>query len=263
MHRNCSVMENSEVKSSQELSKILLEVGTLLMASGANTSRIRITISRIAKAFGYKTELMITHRALMLTVSDEKNDFFQSSLKRTSPHGANFRMVSGISRMSWHVVDEKWNYEQIWTEINRLKSLTHYPRLLVLITVALAGASFCRLFGGGYIEMIVAFIATFFGLLVRQEATKRNFNTYLNIFFASLTSCLIAGASVRFNIGANPEYAFATSVLYLIPGIPLINSLSDLLDGNIMNGIVRGMNGMIIAFSIAFGMLCSILIYHI
>jgi uncharacterized membrane protein YjjP (DUF1212 family) len=256
-------MEKSNIKSGKELSGILLEVGALLMASGANTSRIRITIMRIAKAYGFNAELLITHRALMLSVFDDEHDHFQSSLKRTSPHGANFRMVSGISRMSWRVVDENWGYEQIWAEINRLKSLPHYPRLVVLSTVALAGASFCRLFGGGLVEMLVAFVATFAGLLVRQESTKKNFNSYLSIFFASFTSCIISGAFVKLNIGAGPEFAFATSVLYLIPGIPLINSLSDLLDGNIMNGIVRGMNGLIIAFAIALGMLCSILIYNI
>ncbi|MEZ5105099.1 MAG: threonine/serine exporter family protein [Draconibacterium sp.] len=256
-------MENSTIKSSSELSKILLEVGALLMASGANTSRIRITISRIANAYGFHTELLVTHRALMVTVSDEDNDYFQSSLKRTSPHGANFRMVSGISRMSWRVVDENWNFGQIWAEIERLKSLPHYPRLVVLFTVALAGASFCRLFGGGFVEMLVAFVATFVGLFVRQETVKRNFNGYLCIFFASFVSCLISGAFVKLGQGSEAEFAFATSVLYLIPGIPLINSLSDLLDGNIMNGIVRGTNGLIIAFAIALGMLSSILIYNI
>ncbi|MCG6190529.1 threonine/serine exporter family protein [Maribellus maritimus] len=256
-------MEKLGLNLSKELSEILLEVGALLMASGANSSRIRITIMRIAKAYGFNAELLITHRALMVSVSDDEHDLFQSSLKRTSPHGANFRMVSGISRMSWRIVDEDWNFEQIWGEINRLKSLPHYPRLIVLSTVALAGASFCRLFGGGPVEMLVAFVATFIGLFVRQEVTRRNFNGYLCIFFASLASCLISGASVKLNVGTEPEYAFATSVLYLIPGIPLINSLSDLLDGNIMNGIVRGTNGLIIAFAIAFGMLCSILIYNI
>lgn len=256
-------MEKSSINSSQELSKILLEVGALLMVSGANTSRIRITILRIAKAYNFNAELMITHRALMLSVSNDEQEHFQSSLKRTPPHGANFKMVSGISRMSWHVVDEKWNFEQIWAEISRLKSLPHYPRLVVLSTVALAGAAFCRLFGGGPVDMLVAFVATFIGLWVRQESTKRNFNGYLCIFFASFVSCIISGAFVKFNFGAEPEYAFATSVLYLIPGIPLINSLSDLLDGNIMNGIVRGMNGLIIAFAIALGMLSSILIYNI
>ncbi|HKJ40701.1 MAG TPA: threonine/serine exporter family protein [Sunxiuqinia sp.] len=246
-----------------ELCRILLEIGALLMSSGANTARIRTTIMRIANAYGFNAELLITHRALMLTLYDEDKDHFFSRLKRTSPHGANFKMVSGISRMSWRIVEEKWNLAQVQEEINRLKSVPHYNRLVILSLVALADASFCRLFGGGHIEMIVAFVATFAGLFVRQEVVKKGFNPYLCIFFASLTSSLISGLSVYLHWGANPEYAFATSVLYLIPGIPLINSMSDLLDGNIMNGIVRGVNGLIIAFSISLGLLGAILLYNI
>lgn len=256
-------MVKSNEEKINELCKLLLEIGSLLMASGANTARIRITILRIANAYGYNAELLITHRALMLTLYDEDKDYFFSRLKRTSPHGANFRMVSGISRMSWRIVEEKWDFLQVQQEIDRLKSLPHYPRLVILSMVGLAGASFCRLFGGGHIEMLVAFVATFVGLFVRQEALKKSFNAYLCIFFAAFVSSIISGLSVKLQLGEHPDYAFATSVLYLIPGIPLINSLSDLLDGNLMNGMVRGIHGLIIAFSIALGLLSAILIYNI
>ncbi|TAJ10715.1 threonine/serine exporter [Marinilabiliaceae bacterium JC017] len=256
-------MEHSDEEKNSELCKLLLEVGSLLMGSGANSARIRITIQRIANAYGYDAELLITHRALMLSVYNDEKDFFVSRLKRTLPHGANFKMVSGISRMSWQIVDEKWNLAQVRQEIVRLKTVAHYPRLVTLSMVALAGASFCRLFGGGYMEVMVAFVATFIGLFVRQEAAKKAFNPYLCIYFAALTSSLIAGLPVKLNLGAHPDYAFATSVLYLIPGIPLINSMSDLLDGNIMNGMVRGINGLIIAFAIAMGLLSAILTYNI
>ncbi|WP_208111626.1 threonine/serine exporter ThrE family protein [Sunxiuqinia elliptica] len=250
-------------KMINKLCKLLLEIGALLMSSGANSSRIRITITRIANSYGYNAELLITHRALMLTLFDEEKDYFFSRLKRTSPHGANFKMVSGISRMSWKIVEEKWDLNQIQQELERLKSLPHYSRLTTLLMVGLAGASFCRLFGGSYIDMLIAFSATVAGLFIRQEAVKKAFNPYLAIFFAALSSSVIAGATVKLQLGTHPDFAFATSVLYLIPGIPLINSLSDLLDGNLMNGIVRGMNGLIIALSIAAGLLCAILMYNI
>ena len=250
-------------KMINKLCKLLLEIGALLMSSGANSSRIRITITRIANSYGYNAELLITHRALMLTLFDEEKDYFFSRLKRTSPHGANFKMVSGISRMSWKIVEEKWDLNQIQQELDRLKSLPHYSRLTTLLMVGLAGASFCRLFGGSYIDMLIAFSATVAGLFIRQEAVKQAFNPYLAIFFAALSSSVIAGATVKLQLGTHPDFAFATSVLYLIPGIPLINSLSDLLDGNLMNGIVRGMNGLIIALSIAAGLLCAILMYNI
>lgn len=256
-------MNLSDEEKAKELSRILLEAGSLLMSSGANSSRIRITISRIAGAYGFDVDLLITHRALMLTIYDEEQDYFFSSLKRTSPHGANFRMVSGISRMSWRIVEESWTFDQVKQELERLKALPHYPRWVVLIMVSAAGAAFCRVFGGVYIELLVTFVATFIGLFVRQEAVRKSFNPYVAIFFAAFVSSMISGAALKLQIGENPEYAFATSVLYLIPGIPLINSLSDLLDGNIMNGIVRGVNGLMISFSIALGMISTVLIYGI
>jgi uncharacterized membrane protein YjjP (DUF1212 family) len=246
----------------KDIGNMLLEIGTLLMSSGASTSRIRITVNRISEAFKYHTELLITQRALTISIKDKESDHFFSSLKRTSPHGVNFKIVSGISRMSWRVVDEKWTVEQINQELARLTSLPHYPRLLVLMTVSLAGASFCRLFGGSVIEMVVAFIATFAGLFVRQEALKNEFNPYLCVIFASLAASLISGLAVKLNLGTNPELAFATSVLFLVPGVPFINTFTDLIDSNIQNGIVRGVNSLIIAFSIALGLLAAILIYR-
>ncbi|HPB05893.1 MAG TPA: threonine/serine exporter family protein [Prolixibacteraceae bacterium] len=250
----------------QELGKIadvLLETGALLMGAGANTGRIRVTVNRIAHSLGYQVELLITHRALMVSVIDDEGETFTSKLKRTPPHGVNFKVLSGISRMSWRVQDEDWELDRINEELNRLKSLPHYPRWLILLLVSLAGATFCRLFGGGGIEMLVAFIATFLGLFVRQEAVKKNFNLFICVLMAAAVASLIAGAAVKLGIGKAPELAFATSVLFLVPGVPLINSFTDLIDGNVSTGIVRGVNGFMIAFCIALGMMLAMVLYKI
>lgn len=248
-------METKTLKEDAQLvGNILLEVGALLMSSGANSNRIRVTLERIASGLGYGTELLITHRALMLTIIEKDQQHFFSRLKRTSPHGVNFRVVSGISHLSWNVLEQNWTVAQISDELHRLKSLPHYPRLVVLALVGMAGAAFCQIFGGGYVEMIVAFIATVAGLFIRQEAMRAKFNPYLCVYFAAFTASFIAGLAEHFQIGTQPDKAFATSVLFLVPGVPLINSVTDLLEGNIQNGIIRAMNGLMIAFSIAMGL---------
>lgn len=238
----------------QSVGNILLEIGALLMSSGASTNRTRVTMERIARGLGYGIELLITQRALMLTIIEKDQQHFFSRLKRISPHGVNFRIVSGISHLSWNVMEQDWTVSQISDEIIRLKSLPHYPRLAVLGFVGLAGAAFCNIFGGGAVEMAVAFVATVAGLFTRQEAMKKKFNPYLCVFFAAFVASLFAGLAEHFHIGADPDKAFATSVLFLVPGVPLINSVNDLMDGNIQNGIVRAMNGLMISFSIAMGL---------
>lgn len=242
-------------EDAQSVGNILLEIGALLMSSGASTNRTRITMGRIAKGLGYGIELLITQRALMLTIIEKDQQHFFSRMKRISPHGVNFRIVSGISHLSWNVMEQNWTVGQIADELHRLKSLPHYPRPVILGAVGLAGAGFCNIFGGGYVEMTVAFVATVAGLFIRQEALKRKFNPYLCVFFAAFTASFIAGLAEHFHIGMQPDKAFATSVLFLVPGVPLINSVTDLVDGNIQNGMVRAMNGLMIAFSIAMGIL--------
>lgn len=256
-------MDAAKETELKQLGKTLLEIGSLLMSAGANTGRIRTTITRIAAAYGYRTEMLISHRSIMLTLLSECEEYLFTNLKRTSPHGVNFKMLSGISRMSWRVVDEKWSVEQINEELKRLTSLPHYPRWLTLSLVSLAGAAFCRLANGGVEDMLIVFAASFLGLFVRQEAHRAGFNAYLCVYFAAVTAALIAGLPVKLGSPHEHEAAFATCVLFLIPGVPLINSFSDLIDGNIQIGLVRGANGLIISFAIALGLSSVVLLYQI
>jgi uncharacterized membrane protein YjjP (DUF1212 family) len=257
------MIESLEEKKIRSVGLMLLEVGSSLMSAGANTGRIRITLNRIVDAFGYSIETLITQRALMLTISDENDKYHFDVLKRTPPHGVNFRVVSGISRMSWRVVEEKWSEEQIMEELQRLTALPHYPRIVVLLCVSLAGASFCRVAGGGYPDMLIAFAATFAGLFARQEAIKMKFNLYMCVYFASFAASLVSGLlAVKLGLGDAQQHAFSTSVLFLIPGVPLINSFSDLIEGNTQVGIVRGINSLMIAFAIALGLLSAMFIYQ-
>ena len=254
------ISNNTEAKN---LGLILLDIGIALLSSGASISRIRVTMNRIAHAFDYETDINIQHKSISLTLNNDEDIPQFNGMRSTSSQVINFKLISGISRMSWDVVKNNLSVEDIKTELNRLTSLPHYPRLVVLILVSLAGSAFCFSFGGNYTEMAITFGATFFGLFVRQEAAKKKFNLYFCVFFAALAASLFSGVFIKLGLTTNAEHAFATSVLFLVPGIPLINSFTDLIDGNIQNGLVRGTNGLMIAFAIALGLLVAMNIYGI
>ncbi|HSD07574.1 threonine/serine exporter family protein [Flavobacterium sp.] len=256
-------MEQATKPNKYELGEMLLEIGSLLMVAGANTERVKITISRIAEAFGCGSDLMITNHALMITVryNDENKTF--TSVKWVPNMHLNFNLIADISTMSWKIVEEKWSVERINNEIKLLDRRPLYPRFLVLFLVSLAGAAFCRLFGGAWAEMILCFLGTFIGLYVRQETVKLKFNFYLCIFFAALTSSFVVGLYSYLNPHKDFIHALSTCVLFLIPGVPMINSFSDFIDGNILNGTTRGVNVLVIAFAIALGLMVSLLIFNL
>ncbi len=261
--RKTPAMNNDTTPEAKELGNLLLDVGANLLSSGASCSRIRITLHRIAANFSYGTHISIAPKSVSLALTDAGDDSVFSGMRSIPMQGVNFKILSGISRLSWQVVENDFSMEDIRKELNRLLLSPHYPRLIILLMVGLAGSAFCYNFGGGLPEMVITFGATFCGLFVRQEAVKHKFNPYICVFMASAVASMFTGAFVAAGLHLNFEHAFATSVLFLIPGVPLINCFTDLIDGNILNGLVRGINALMVALAIALGLLVAMLIYKI
>jgi uncharacterized membrane protein YjjP (DUF1212 family) len=49
-------------------------------------------------------------------------------------------------------------------------------------------------------------------------------------------------------------------VLYLIPGVPLINGVIDIVEGHTLTGISRLTNALLLIFSVAIGMSMTLLL---
>ena len=245
-----------------DVGALLLDIGAMLMSSGANTNRIRLTIQRIGKSYNYSTDFLITHRAIMLTLKGPDGHVTFNELKQTYAHIPNFKIVSGLSKLSWQIVEEKFSVKKAKKEVKRLKALPQYPRLIVLFVVAFACSSFCRLNAGNFIEMLLFFMAAFSGIFLRQELAKKKVNPYFTICIASFSSATIAGTLGLFLPYQHDNIIFITSILYLIPGIQLINSITDILDGNTINGLVRASIGIVVSFAISIGLLLAILIFN-
>ncbi|KAB1067151.1 threonine/serine exporter family protein [Tamlana haliotis] len=242
---------------------LLLEIASLLMVSGANTSRINRNISRFASALNFNVHSWIHQKTIIMTLTDEATQESATKVYNLPPHAINFKTISEISKASWKAMREDWTIDEIATEIERIKGLDKYSNLVVLIAVSLAVAGFCNIFKGDYLNMTVAFMSAFLGLFVSQQVHKKHYNLYVRIFLASLTASVVASMGIVWDIGANPQTALATSILFLIPGVPLINSFTDLLENNILNGLARFAVGSMIVLAIATGLFLAMYLFSI
>jgi uncharacterized membrane protein YjjP (DUF1212 family) len=148
-------------------------------------------------------------------------------------------------------------------ELENLAQLPEYNRYIVLIMVGLAGTSFCYTFGGNAIEMGITFLATVAGLFFKQELLRKKFNPYLVTYCSAVLAALIIGIGWKAGIESRLDHAFATCILFLIPGVPLINAIIDIIDGYILNGLDRGINAIIHAFAIASGLATIIYLFQV
>ena len=85
----------------------------------------------------------------------------------------------------------------------------------------------------------------------------KGFNHYV-IFIASAFAASMY-ASVAMIFDTTSEVAIATSVLYLIPGVPLINGVIDIVEGHILIGFSRLINALLLIICIAIGLSATLL----
>jgi uncharacterized membrane protein YjjP (DUF1212 family) len=256
-------MNTIHTEEPAELGKLLLQAGIALLKAGAGSNRIIINLHRLAAAYGYLATIDLSTKNISITLHTEfQENIFSGSGSMASQPGSNFRVIAAISRLSWDVTEKKLDLASASTELKKAIYSDEYQRPLVLLLVGLAGASFCYTFGGNYIEMGITFLATVAGLIVKQEMIKKKFNTYVITYCSAVIAAFVIGISWKFGINPKFDHAFATCTLFLIPGVPLINSFIDLLDGYIINGIDRGINASIHAFGIAAGLATILYIFN-
>ncbi len=243
---------------------LLLDIGSLLMTSGAHCGRVRRNIARVAEIWGYDMHLFMSFTGITVSIHEIGNPHRRIGRFRSCGLPAvHFGILTEISLLTWRVADENLTLEQVETRLAEIKAIPHHPRWSVLVGAGAACACLCVLVGGDWMNALAAFVATVSGLVVRQEVLKRRFNPMISFILASFVTTLIAGAAVVGHLGGNPEKALATSVLYLIPGVPLINCVIDLIEGHIPTAVARGVFGGFILLCIAVGMSAGIVILGI
>lgn len=251
-----------EIKQTEleKVTELLAEIATLLMTSGSNTRRVSRNVSRIANALGYDFEIFYSYSAVVVTVRNTQTAETETLVKTIPGYGTHFGVVSDISILSWQVVEHSLSIEEIRKEVERIKHLPRYNKYIMYLFVALAGGSLARIFGGSYLEFLIAFLATLIGLFGRSVFQERKFNPFISWLFAAFISVSVVNIFRLFGV-EQLNSGLAACVLWLIPGVPLINGFIDLLSGHVVSGMAKLTSAAVFIFMIALGFFLSLITF--
>lgn len=244
----------------RETCLFLSEYAVQLFGSGCTCIRLEKNMKRIAASLGMNVEFSVLPRHIHITVSKGDSDFTSVIGIRDLP--ISFSRITDLSRLSWQMADGKIDFLTARSVLPRICNCACVNPWLLLLLVSLANASFCRLFSGDPMAMATVFIATFIGFLVKQILVRRHMDIRLTVLFCSFLSAMIAAAGSLLGIGGTPEIAVATSVLYLVPGIPFINSFCDLLDRHYLCAFGRAMNAVMLLCCLSLGLCAGMAVMH-
>lgn len=238
----------------REIVEISLWAGQLHLQHGADTERAERTIHHLGTGLGCDwLDVFISPNAIVVTTLS--NEEFRTRVRRLVRFGGvDMNIVSEVNDLAYQVEDHTADRTRIREELQEIDSRPKlYNRWLVVLLVGLACAAFSRLFGGGWPTFFLTWLAAALAMITRQELLRRYFNLYIVVTATAFVATFVASTGIILGLVQNEQVPLAASVLLLVPGVPLINAAKDMLQGHIVTGLVRGINGAIITLSIALG----------
>ena len=218
-----------------EMKKVLkyaMEIGECMLVSGAGVSRVEDTISRICKAYGAKeANVFSITSSIVTTIEDEKGEILTQT-KRIRSYKTDFTKLDEIS------------------EIKKGKVVVFTEEVLTSAVIAAAWTSF---YGGGITEGIIAMIAgAFVAVLARYIKILAPNEMVLN-FLLSFFVAAFAYISAKFGLTEDYGKIIIGNIMLLVPGVAFVNALRDMIGGDMMSGILRVCESILLAVFLAAG----------
>ncbi len=256
-------ISDSKNPTVKDICVFLADYAARLLASGATCIRLDKNVQRIARIYNMDLEMTVMPRHIHLTIIDEDSGEILTSIATVPESGISFTINTELSRLSWAMADRRINFHQAIEQYNRIICQGGQNKLLVLLLVSLANASFCRLFGGDVVAMMIVGIATLIGYYLKTTLLARKVDIRLVFISCAFISSVIGATDMLFSMGTTPEISIGTSVLYLVPGIPFLNSFSDMLYRRYLCAFARFADAVVLTSCLSIGLCIGVSLMNI
>ena len=236
----------------------LLRFGSVAMRSGTPAFRVREWMGSLARAM--KVEALAVHIALgALTVTGRQGGHPVTIAGEIAPIGINAWRMGAIMKLSAEAAPGI-SPREVRARIDAIEAAPPIHGILATaLAVGLASAGFSYLNGGGPLEAIASLVGGGIGQSVRSLLFRRQLNQYAVTALCAViaSSIYVLAASLLAEAGfASARHAagFISSVLFLVPGFPLVAALLDLLQHQVVASMARLTYGVAVLMAAAFGL---------
>ncbi len=244
---------------------LILHVGRLLMENSADTTRIVRLMKRTAAfvgLFGEQVQIHVTYTTLMISIG--VGNYYMTKLQKCTQHSVDMHIISQVSALTWTAIEKDYTIEQMEKKLCSLeKKKTKYTSFIINLGAALACGGVGKMFGCDVPAALYTALAAFIGFYVRSQCVKIQINAYMAIAIASFVATTIAYLTHFLPFSTTPWYPMLACTIFIVPGIPLINAVEDMMDNFITAGMTRAMNTLLMVGSMTFGIIFSIKLFQV
>lgn len=230
------------------------ELGRHLMHSGAEIYRVEESVTRLLTAYGLEPQVFAIPNCLIVSINTPEGKAL-TRMCRIGSHGTDIELLEYCNDLCRRLcaapvpVDEA--LEQLAALPTRRKT---YSNRAVVVGHMMAAAFFAAFFGGTVRDFCCAALT---GLVVALFSLYGQPLIGSNAFFRTVICSAVAAAVpmllVAAGLGDNQDTIIIGVLMLLVPGMALTNAMREIMASDIISGVNRTAEVILVGTAIAIG----------
>ena len=236
---------------------LALDVGEGMLKSGAEVSRVEDTIERICRAYGAAHVEVFSIVSFINAAIRMPDGSYSSQMRRIKSTGNNLGLLENLNALSRKICTERPSLDDFDSELRALKKMKFYREPVMCLASGLATGGFAMFFGGSWKDGLIAF---FIGLIMKIIDVKMpaRVNVMAKTVISAAFAAAVAILTARIGIADSADYVIIGAIMVLVPGVSFGTAMRDLLYGDLLAGMLKTLQAILLALMIAFGYIISV-----
>lgn len=237
----------------QTLFRTAMLAGEIMAQSGAETYRVEDTMTRILKSSGlHSVEVYATTTGIVATLSDLGIEPI-TGVKRINNRSTNLSRINDVNQISRSICSGDMEPEDALLCLEKIRKKGTYSGSVIAAATLISMAGFVGLFGGSFMDCVIACLNGVFIVLIGKLTEKRISSAFIIDMGKCFVLAYLTMICTKYFEGTDQNLIIIGSIMPLVPGVPITNAIRDTLQGDYNSGTARAVEAFVISLGIAVG----------
>lgn len=243
----------------ENLARVVTKAGVILVESGAEIYRVEDTMYRLCKAYGATTVDAYATPTLLI-ISFTINGELCHNIKRVHLKNTNLTKIEEVNKLSRRISKEPLPLAEFEKQLNLIDQSPEYSLKIMCLGATAIGFGFGYFHGGNFADAFWAGLIGFAIAVVQNYLEKFDIPNFIKCLFESFILTFLA--CICGQLGwCHRDTAIIASIMILVPGVPITNAVRDSVSGDLVSGIARSVEAIVVAVAIAIGSAIALILF--
>jgi uncharacterized membrane protein YjjP (DUF1212 family) len=250
---------------------LTLTTGQFLLEHGATSMRVEETMDLVSNALGVaKVDVLVSPNVLIVTTEDGPD--FRTKARRIGHLHVHMASLHSVMQLVASLDAGELTRQQYR---ERLEAIARTPPLysgwVVALMVGLACTGFAAILRhttdpsvdnplaspATFLDLLSTFVGSTLAMRLRQWMLTLRVSLLANALVSAFAAFVIAGTVAHVVHAPHFEPCVPASVLFVVPGVSLLNAVDELLSGHLVIGLSRAVQTIMIFLAIGLAVLSA------